>query len=84
MAAIIRHFRGSGAGVCRFEIAEKKLFWPQLPHLQRSFAEHKFNRHEKNSGSEHFLDWIRGQSTFSIQARCAGFLTGSHKSGMRA
>jgi hypothetical protein len=26
MAAIIRHFRGSGEGACLFEIAEKKVF----------------------------------------------------------
>jgi hypothetical protein len=37
-----------------------------LPHLRTSFAENKFNRLEKNSGSEHFSAKIRGQSTLPV------------------
>jgi hypothetical protein len=55
MAAIIRHFRGSGQGACLFGISEKTAFWKQLPHLRPSFAENKFNRNEK-------ISKIRGQT----------------------
>ncbi|MFC5552013.1 hypothetical protein [Massilia aerilata] len=47
MAAIIRHFRGSGERACRFGISEKTAYCALLPHLRPSFAENKFNRPEK-------------------------------------
>jgi hypothetical protein len=49
MAAIIRHFRGSGRAVCLSGIAGKRARSAQLPHLRPSFAENKFNRPEKIS-----------------------------------
>jgi hypothetical protein len=62
MAAIIRHFRAAGQAACLSGISEKTAHSAQLPHLRPSFAENKFNRHEKNSGSGHISARIRGQS----------------------
>jgi hypothetical protein len=83
MAAIIRHFRGSGEGACLSGISEKPACWVPLPHLPASFAENKFNDHEKNSGSEHFLDRIRGQSTFPVLSDQQVFVIARHKSSER-
>jgi hypothetical protein len=80
MAAIIRHFRGSGEKACLFGISEKNAYWLQLPHLRISFTENKFNRLEKKSGSEHFLARIRGQSTFLVLLDMHGFVTPRNKS----
>jgi hypothetical protein len=82
MAAIIRHFRGSGERACRFGISEKTAYCAPLPHLRPSFAENKFNRPEKNSGSEHFLAVIRGQTTFPVLRVIGGFVTAKHKSAV--
>jgi hypothetical protein len=79
MAAIIRHFRGSGRAVCVSGIAGKSARSAQLPHLRPSFAENKFNRPEKNSGSEHFLLRIRGQSTFPVLPKPRRFVTAKQK-----
>jgi hypothetical protein len=84
MAAIIRHFRGSGEKACLFGISEKTAYCLALPHLRPSFAENKFNRPENNSGSEHFLEQIRGQSTFPVLLENGGFVTARHKSPQRS
>jgi hypothetical protein len=51
MAAIIRHFRLAGQEACLFGIFAKAACWAQLHHLRTSFAENKFNLHEKNLAS---------------------------------
>jgi hypothetical protein len=48
MAAIIRHFRAASQEACLFGISTKAACWPQLNHLRATFAENKFNLHEKN------------------------------------
>jgi hypothetical protein len=76
MAAIIRHFRSAGQGPCLFGISEKTTCWAQLPHLRPSFAENKFNRVEKNSGSEHISDFVGVQRICDCQAQITAALPG--------